>query len=316
MSMNLAQLRYFQHLARVRHYTRAAAGLYITQPTLSHAMATLSEELGCELFHKSGRELVLTAEGKAFLAHVDRALSELDAGVEEIVERQGMVAGTVEIGAVTSTRLLFVPAAIKAFREECSPYVDFDLFQGLTGSLSERFGEGLYDLLVVGPSVIPQTERKLLFYQELALAVRPDHPLASRPSAKIADLAGYDVVTYRPGKAVGELATKFLDDHQAPLDRMRLVRNCDDEETMGAQVIDDGMVALTIVCTNLPVNPNLTIVPLDEPGAREFYPIYVVYRKAGYVGPAAKEFIRFLCGFTPPVYRRPDYGSCVLKEQP
>ena len=44
--MNLDYLRYFVKLAEVRHYTRAAEQLCISQPSLSHAMAQLEEELG------------------------------------------------------------------------------------------------------------------------------------------------------------------------------------------------------------------------------------------------------------------------------
>lgn len=307
--MNLAQLKYFQHLAYVRHYTRAAADLFITQPTLSHAISTLSEELGVELFHKCGREIVLTAEGKAFLSHVERALKELDAGVEELQLLKGKTSGKIEIGAVASVRSHFVPAAIRAFRETEGPYAEFELFQGFTASLSERFNEGFYDLLVVGPSDIPNTERILLFYQELAVAVRSDSLLARRPYVTLSDLTGENVVTYRPGTAVGDLATKFLNEHDAPVDNMHLIRNCDDEVTMGAQVIDDGLAALTIVNSNLPINPKLIILPLKVSGAQEFYPLYLVYRKNDQLSPAARKFIEMLKTFNAPKYTRADYGG-------
>lgn len=307
--MNLAQLKYFQHLAYVRHYTRAAADLFITQPTLSHAISTLSEELGVELFHKCGREIVLTAEGKAFLSHVERALKELDAGVEELQLLKGKTSGKIEIGAVASVRSHFVPAAIRAFRETEGPYAEFELFQGFTASLSERFNEGFYDLLVVGPSDIPNTEKILLFYQELAVAVRSDSLLARRPYVTLSDLAGENVVTYRPGTAVGDLATKFLNEHDAPVDNMHLIRNCDDEVTMGAQVIDDGLAALTIVNSNLPINPKLIILPLKVSGAQEFYSLYLVYRKNDQLSPAARKFIEMLNTFNAPKYTRADYGG-------
>lgn len=307
--MNLSQLKYFQHLAYVRHYTKAASDLFITQPTLSHAISTLSEELGCELFQKKGREIVLTSEGKAFLTHVEKALKELESGVEELQLRKGKTSGKIEIGAVASVRSHFIPAAIKAFREIEGSYAEFELFQGFTSSLSERFANGFYDLLVVGPSNIPNTERVLLFYQELAVAVRSDSPLANRPFIVLSDLAGEDVVTYRLGTAVGDLATKFLNEHNAPQDKMRLIRNCDDEVTMGAQVIDDGMVALTIVNSNLVYDPKLVILPLKVLGAQEFYPLYLVYRKVDQISPAARKFIDMLKSFEAPKYTRLDYSG-------
>ena len=57
--MNLNQLQYFKILAQEEHYTRAAQMLSITQPSLSHAIAQLEEELGTRLFEKKGRNLSL-----------------------------------------------------------------------------------------------------------------------------------------------------------------------------------------------------------------------------------------------------------------
>ena len=44
--VNLSHLRYFVQLAHTRHFTRAAEQLYITQPSLSHAISQLERELG------------------------------------------------------------------------------------------------------------------------------------------------------------------------------------------------------------------------------------------------------------------------------
>ena len=58
--MNLDYLRYFVKLAEVRHYTKAAEQLCITQPSLSHAIRLLETELGVPLFEKTGRNTALT----------------------------------------------------------------------------------------------------------------------------------------------------------------------------------------------------------------------------------------------------------------
>ena len=52
--MNLSQLQYFKVLAQEEHYTRAAQMLSITQPSLSHAISQLEQELGTRLFEKKG----------------------------------------------------------------------------------------------------------------------------------------------------------------------------------------------------------------------------------------------------------------------
>ena len=73
--MNLSQLQYFRTLAKEEHYTRAAQILSITQPSLSHAIAQLEQELGTRLFEKKGRNVVLTRYGKIFLPYVEESLN-------------------------------------------------------------------------------------------------------------------------------------------------------------------------------------------------------------------------------------------------
>ena len=58
--MNLYQLRYFTTLAQEEHYTKAALKLHITQPSLTHAIHLLEDELDVALFEKKGRNVVLT----------------------------------------------------------------------------------------------------------------------------------------------------------------------------------------------------------------------------------------------------------------
>lgn len=72
--MNLNQLHYFVTLAHIEHYTRAAEMLSITQPSLSHAISMLEQELETNLFEKRGRNVVLTKYGKVFLEYVEEAL--------------------------------------------------------------------------------------------------------------------------------------------------------------------------------------------------------------------------------------------------
>lgn len=54
--MNLNQLHYFVTLAHMEHFTKAAEELDITQPSLSHAMTTLEQELGTKLFQNRDAE--------------------------------------------------------------------------------------------------------------------------------------------------------------------------------------------------------------------------------------------------------------------
>ncbi|MDP9862338.1 MULTISPECIES: LysR family transcriptional regulator [Streptosporangium] len=80
--MNLQQLRYVVATAEHRTMTDAARSLYIAQPALSRAIRDLERELGMTLFARSGRGVVVTAQGRRV---VKLAREALDA-VREIEE--------------------------------------------------------------------------------------------------------------------------------------------------------------------------------------------------------------------------------------
>lgn len=82
--MNLSHLRYFVKLAQIKHYTKTAELLCITQPSLSHAISQLEKELGVVLFEKGPRGTELTSFGKQFFASVNSSLNILDNGIETI----------------------------------------------------------------------------------------------------------------------------------------------------------------------------------------------------------------------------------------
>ena len=75
--MELAQLKYFQVMANIRHFTRAARMLDVTQPALSRSMSKLEKDLDVRLFKRSDGEIELTQEGARLLRRVDRILRDL-----------------------------------------------------------------------------------------------------------------------------------------------------------------------------------------------------------------------------------------------
>ena len=76
--MTLNQLNYFCRLAETEHYGQAAKALYISQPSLSKAMAMLERELGVSLFERRGRNVMLTRAGHAFYDHIKPAIGQID----------------------------------------------------------------------------------------------------------------------------------------------------------------------------------------------------------------------------------------------
>ncbi len=68
--MTLVQIQNFEVLARLRHYTRAAESLHISQPSLSYSINELEKELGVKIFEREIRLVCLTAYVELFVPYV------------------------------------------------------------------------------------------------------------------------------------------------------------------------------------------------------------------------------------------------------
>ncbi|RKT86120.1 DNA-binding transcriptional regulator, LysR family [Saccharopolyspora antimicrobica] len=190
--MDLLPLRYFQVVARHEHISRAAVELRVSQPSLSRTIARLEKELGVPLFDRQGRQIRLNSYGAAFLARVDRALRELDDGRQELSDTAGPVRGSV---AVASETLLTLASSLPGFRTKY-PDVDVRLYQSSGAVMQERLRRGEVDLGLASQRIDdPALETAEVLRDEVLLAVPTGHPLASRTSARITDLAGEPVVT-------------------------------------------------------------------------------------------------------------------------
>lgn len=72
--MTLQQLRYVVAIADAKSINKAAADLFVSQPTLSSTIKELENEINIEIFSRSNRGIVLTPEGEEFLGYARQML--------------------------------------------------------------------------------------------------------------------------------------------------------------------------------------------------------------------------------------------------
>lgn len=206
--MNLYQLYYFKTLAKLEHYTKAAAQLCLTQPSLSHAISSLEDELGALLFEKQGRNVVLTKYGKTFLPYVENALEELEQGTKKIKELTSNTDGLINIGFIYTLSSHFIPDLLSGFmKAQKSSNIKFVLHEGTTqnectADLIIRLKNEKLDLIFA--SLIPKDsdiEFIPICEQKLVVVLPEDHPLAHHDQIDLVDTAPYPLIHYsgKPG---------------------------------------------------------------------------------------------------------------------
>jgi LysR family transcriptional activator of glutamate synthase operon len=207
--MNVDELRWFAELAERQRMTAVARDLHISQPALSRAIARMETRLGVALFDRRGRALALNHHGRRYLAHVRRALEELDAGAAAVADVADAEHGELRLWFLPAFGSWLVPALVGAYREE-HPAVRFRLAQRGAPALLTAFDGGDADLVLIGPR--PAGKRLAwhpLLTEPLLLAVPPYHRLAGRRAVKLEEVADEPFVALQPGNALRALTDEL-----------------------------------------------------------------------------------------------------------
>ena len=143
--MDLRQLRYFLAVAGTQHMTRASEQLHVTQSTLSHQIRQMEQALGTPLFDRIGRGIRLTEAGEMFRGFAQRALTELESGVNALAELDSVLRGQLRVGVIHTINSSLVPPVISRFvAEHSGVMVTVDEMSGI--DIEEGIVSGLLDL--------------------------------------------------------------------------------------------------------------------------------------------------------------------------
>ncbi len=100
--MDIKQLRFLDALAQEKHFGRAAAACFISQPTLSLRIRQLEDELGVPLIYRGNRFQGLTPEGEKVLAWARRVLMNYEGLYQDVALIKGKLDGNLRLGIVPS----------------------------------------------------------------------------------------------------------------------------------------------------------------------------------------------------------------------
>ena len=177
--MDLVELRIFKAVAEQGGITKAAAALHRVQSNVTTRVQQLERRLGAKLFHRQGRKLVLSAEGKVLLAYADRLLrlsSEAQAALKGHAPH-----GLFRLGALESTAATRLPPVLARYHRGY-PAVRLELVTGTSGALVDRvLREEIEAAFVAEPFAAKNLETQHAFSEELVLITPKGHPPVGTP---------------------------------------------------------------------------------------------------------------------------------------
>jgi LysR family cyn operon transcriptional activator len=193
--MELRHLHYFLKIAETSSFTQAATALRVTQPTLSHQIKQLEQEIGTPLFDRIGRTIQITEAGRIFRSHAQRALQELESGLATVTELDGLMRGHLRIGVFRSFGNSLLPAVLAEFYR-AHPRVRVSMQQMSLADMELALVNGDIDFAIT--TYLPATSDKMvseeLFTEPLVLAVGSQHEFYGHAPVRLETLADMPLI--------------------------------------------------------------------------------------------------------------------------
>ena len=177
--MDLVALKIFKTVAEQGGITKAATALHRVQSNVTTRVKQLEERLGTKLFHRQGRRLVLSSEGKVLLAYADRLL-RLSSEAQAALKGHGPH-GLFRLGTLESTAATRLPPVLAHYHRGY-PAVRLELVTGTSGALVDRVLRGEIEAAFVAEPFPPKNlEMQHAFTEELVLITPKGHARVARP---------------------------------------------------------------------------------------------------------------------------------------
>ena len=290
--MNIRDLRYLVALAEHRHFGRAAAASFVSQPTLSAQIKKLEEELGVTLVERAPRRIMLTPIGHEITDRARHILGEIDQ-LHQIARRSlDPEAGSMRLGIFPTLGPYLLPHVVPAIRARF-PHLELLLVEEKTEVLLERLREGRLDAAVLAlPIHDDQLHMEFLFEEPFLLAVPCDHPLAQHRSITLRDLRHEHLLLLEDGHCLRDQALDVC--HMAGASERSGFRATSLETLRQMVVAKVGITLLPQLAVSppIPASSDITLVPFAAPSPHRR--IAMLWRRTSAMGGFLKKLAPLL----------------------
>ena len=197
--MKLQQLRYIWEVARHDlNVSATAQSLYTSQPGISKQIRLLEDELGVEIFARSGKHLTrVTPAGETILNMAGDILRKVDSIKQVAQEFSDEKKGSLSIATTHTQARYALPPVISSFITQY-PDVSLHMHQGTPMQISELAADGTVDFAIATEALDLFTDLIMMpcYKWNRSIIVPKDHPLTKIGQLSLQDIARYPLVTY------------------------------------------------------------------------------------------------------------------------
>lgn len=196
--MEFRQLEYFITLAKELHFTRAAEKLHISQPTLSHQIKALEDEVGTQLFDRIGKRITLTEAGKILFDQSINIFSIIENTKMQLNELEMIQRGSLKIGALPGELTSFVSDILINYVQE---YPQVKISVHSSDNLITFLNENQVDYAFsYRNDPIQSCDEQIiqipLYKDKFVFVASKDHPVMEKEELKLHDLTDVPLILF------------------------------------------------------------------------------------------------------------------------
>jgi len=197
--VKLQQLKYIWEVAHHDlNVSSTAQSLYTSQPGISKQIRLLEDELGVEIFARSGKHLTrVTPAGETIIKAAGEILRKVE-GIKQIAQEfSNQKKGDLSIATTHTQARYALPSVIRSFIREY-PQVSLHMHQGTPMQIAEMAADGTVDFAIATEAMEHFSDLVMMpcYRWNRCVIVPRNHPLASMKKLELEDLAELPLVTY------------------------------------------------------------------------------------------------------------------------
>ena len=285
----------FRAVAEQSSFRKAAEELYLTQPAVSLQIKALEEDLGVQLFDRTGAHITLTAAGSVLLGYAQQVNALLAQTEHDIAALSGEHAGQLALGASTTIAQYVLPRLLGEFCRE-HPRVHPTLISGNTEHIVDAVEKQKIALgFIEGPARSRDVKTEAFLEDELVLIVSTAHEWAERKAVSCSELAAIPLLMRERGSGTRHVIEMALERLGVKRSSLHIVMELDSTEAIKSAVeagLGIGFVSRWAIAKDLRLDHSFKIVEVE--GLRIKRDFLVAYASGPEPLGLAIEFRRFL----------------------
>lgn len=191
--MNTMNYRAFVKVVELGSITKAAKALDYSQPGVSHMLSALEAEAGFPLVIRNRDAILPTEDGKKLLFYCQQIVKNEDTFYNTISSINGIMAGSIKIGAYNSLLIKFIPSLVTHFTK-LYPKVEIQLSEKANLDIQNSMTNGSLDAAFMSDDVPKGFEFHPLFSVPVGVIMHCEHPLAAFEKIPISMLNGQEFI--------------------------------------------------------------------------------------------------------------------------